>query len=284
MVDYRAVQHRLNQLGWQPPLAEDGAYGPKSKAAVISFQSAHGLQPDGIVGPKTLAALGLAESGGAAASTMGNVTPLSSKTLQYYELAKSAAKAAGMTENEFQYTFTVAMGEGGFGEGWSHPSARTIELSQRFGLTGYEGAGSNNWGATQGSGDLGSFPHVDTHADGSPYVGYYKKWSTPEKGYLDMAGVILRGGKRGATGAEAIRAALAKGKLRDAVYAQHANGYFELNPEKYLSAVMSNYNRLASGTGWKKLLGEYGPAVAGIGAIGLLALGALGYFLTRRFF
>lgn len=34
----------------------DGIFGPKTKAAVIAFQTSHGLVPDGIVGPKTIAA------------------------------------------------------------------------------------------------------------------------------------------------------------------------------------------------------------------------------------
>lgn len=38
-------------------LVVDGIFGPKTKAAVLSFQRAHGLVVDGIVGPKTWAAL-----------------------------------------------------------------------------------------------------------------------------------------------------------------------------------------------------------------------------------
>lgn len=283
MADYATIQKRLNELGQNPPLATDGVYGPKTRAAVIAFQQSKGLTPDGIVGPKTLSALGIGgsvpPSSGNAASTMGFT--LSPTVQKYYTLARNAAKQAGLTEAQFQYTFTVAMGEGGFGEGWAHPSADTIAKSEQFGLTGYEGAGSNNWGATQGQGDLGSFPHVDSHADGSLYVGHYKKWSSPEKGYLDMAHVILGGGIRGAVGAAAIKDAIARGNLTDAVNAQHANGYFELAPNKYLSAVMANYKKLASGTGWKQVLGEFGPTAVGIG--GLLVAGGLGYFGWRLF-
>jgi peptidoglycan hydrolase-like protein with peptidoglycan-binding domain len=64
------VQRALNQLGFAtPPLVVDGVIGPKSKAAVIAFQQAHGLTVDGIPGPKTKAALqaALAAQGGLAA-------------------------------------------------------------------------------------------------------------------------------------------------------------------------------------------------------------------------
>lgn len=307
-VDYAAVQAKLNEKGANPSLVVDGSWGPKSKAALITYQKAHGLVADGIPGPISLGSLGISSSGGSstsAVSTMGSKAPASaSADARAYAIAKAAASQMGLTEKQVQYAVTVGRGEGHFGEGWAHPSAATIAKSQRFGLTGYEGVGSNNWGATQGQGDAGSFPHVDSgwmipDANGNPtnqhwkgvgpkvwgdYVAQYKKWSTPEKGFLDMARVIFNGGKRGAAGAAAIKAAIERGNLHDAVMAQHANGYFELAPESYLAAVMRNYNSILAGVGWPKVLDQFGVTAAkGAGVFAALgALGAISLFIFRK--
>ncbi|HEV8462092.1 MAG TPA: peptidoglycan-binding domain-containing protein [Gaiellaceae bacterium] len=51
------LQAALNSLGAAPPLKVDGVVGPKTKAAVAAFQTAHGLVADGIAGPGTVAAI-----------------------------------------------------------------------------------------------------------------------------------------------------------------------------------------------------------------------------------
>jgi lysozyme len=52
------VQQALNTLKIvEPPLVEDGVNGPKTRAAVRSFQRSHALVADGVVGEKTRAAL-----------------------------------------------------------------------------------------------------------------------------------------------------------------------------------------------------------------------------------
>ena len=63
----RTVQTKLKNWGYYKG-AIDGIYGPKTKAAVKSFQSKNGLVSDGIVKPKTAAALGMSLSGSTSSS------------------------------------------------------------------------------------------------------------------------------------------------------------------------------------------------------------------------
>lgn len=54
--DVATLQQKLLAKGFQPgPL--DGAIGPKTHAALVAFQRANGLKPDGIAGPLTWAKL-----------------------------------------------------------------------------------------------------------------------------------------------------------------------------------------------------------------------------------
>ena len=261
---------RLNSTGpdvnrWQTilGLTPDGVFGPVTESKTKEWQKSHKLVADGVVGPATWSmALG------ASAPKIIAKTPQANADNRAYEIAKAANP--NLTEKERQYVLTVARGEGFYGSGWGNVSAAQKEVASKFGITGLEGVGSNNWGAVQGSGNAGSFPHVDYDANGKPYLGKFRRYATPEDGFNDMARVILGGGKRGAAGSAAIKAAISKGSLKDAVYAQHANGYFELAPEKYLAAVKRNYDILSVNTEWKRLLSENGSTIGKIlGAIGL---------------
>lgn len=67
----KTIQTKLKRWGYYTG-AVDGIYGPKTKAAVKSFQKKNGLTADGIVGKKTAAALGMSLSGTDNSSTSNN--------------------------------------------------------------------------------------------------------------------------------------------------------------------------------------------------------------------
>jgi putative chitinase len=59
--DVTALQQALQGKGFSPGTI-DGQYGGGTQAAVIAFQNSEGMLADGVAGPRTLNALGLADS------------------------------------------------------------------------------------------------------------------------------------------------------------------------------------------------------------------------------
>lgn len=64
----RTLQQKLKNWGYYKG-SVDGIFGAKTKEAVKYFQRKNGLTADGIVGPKTLAALGMSGSSGTTGSS-----------------------------------------------------------------------------------------------------------------------------------------------------------------------------------------------------------------------
>ena len=134
------------------------------------------------------------------------------------------------------------------------------------------GAGSNKWGAVQAT-DMSqpAFPHLDHHADGSPYMAAFRKYPTPEAGFKDMAFTVLKPN---------VVEAAERGDGTLAVHAMHDNGYFELDPAKYAAAMEKQYNAFLASTGEERLLsfdgtapaasGEAPAAAGGVSAVDLL--------------
>ena len=76
-LEVRKIQLLLNScLVPCPRLRVDGHFGHRTHRAVVSFQRAKGLAPDGLVGPKTWAALGLKPAPIAAKTDTATPSPL----------------------------------------------------------------------------------------------------------------------------------------------------------------------------------------------------------------
>jgi peptidoglycan hydrolase-like protein with peptidoglycan-binding domain len=99
--DVKVVQDALNyrRRFLDKELVPDGAFGPKTRAAVVAFQKRYGLQPDGIVGPKTRQALFplVTFTNYVAVSRFGEYPPseLGKTRSSNFVLASSKAKGVG---------------------------------------------------------------------------------------------------------------------------------------------------------------------------------------------
>ncbi|MGY8704358.1 peptidoglycan-binding protein [Bradyrhizobium sp. 18BD] len=70
------MQQSLNKLGANPPLEEDGIVGPKTKAAVLQFQVQHGLSDTGILDNATTAAITRAAQQSTTAAAPTDLSPV----------------------------------------------------------------------------------------------------------------------------------------------------------------------------------------------------------------
>lgn len=86
----RTVQRRLNALGYDAGPV-DGAYGPKTRAGILAFQRARGLEPTGVPTGRLLAALKTAPE----RATDGDRTATASSTRRAGGASDSAQNASG---------------------------------------------------------------------------------------------------------------------------------------------------------------------------------------------
>lgn len=101
--DVKLIQTKLKRWGYYSG-AVDGIYGSGTKSAVKKFQKKNGLTADGIVGDKTLAAMGITASmlsGGSSASSGGNYTSSDTQLLARLIYAEARGES---------YTGQVAVG------------------------------------------------------------------------------------------------------------------------------------------------------------------------------
>ncbi len=100
--EVRTIQRKLKNWGYYTG-AVDGIFGAQTKKAVIYFQKKNGLTADGIVGPKTLAALGMSGGSSSNSSSSGTAGYSNSDVYLLARLIHSEARGE-------PYTGQVAVG------------------------------------------------------------------------------------------------------------------------------------------------------------------------------
>jgi Transglycosylase-like domain/Putative peptidoglycan binding domain len=135
-------------------ISTSGVFDQRTKVAVESFQRQHGLVVDGIVGPQTRGALGLASSGTASTGTSGSTGSTSTTqssaagnaSLQAIAQCESggnpqAVGGGGQFRGKYQFTRESWQAVGGTGD---PAAASEAEQDQRAAML-YQRSGASNW-------------------------------------------------------------------------------------------------------------------------------------------
>ena len=126
-----------------------GVYDARTRRAVRAFQRRHGLTPDGVVGPKTLAALGL-RSRSRSDSSQDPGTDVSSKLEQIAQCESGgnprAVSADGQYRGKYQFDESTWESLGGSGDPAAAPESeqdqRAAQLYRQRGPSAWPNCGS----------------------------------------------------------------------------------------------------------------------------------------------
>jgi lysozyme family protein len=108
----RRLQERLKHVGFD--LKVDGDFGPKTLEAVQSFQRRVGLEPDGIVGPRTWAKLAIEDPANKPASPPTGDAENTAPTTRLNDWRDAALKVSGGDRGYQAFMCFVRRWEGGF--------------------------------------------------------------------------------------------------------------------------------------------------------------------------
>ena len=139
----------------------------------------------------------------------------------------------------------------------------------------------NNWGADQctrpGPGGVcppGTFPHTDTHADGSTYTACFCAHETPEAGAGAVIRILLNRG---------IGPVLGSGDATRIARAMKAAHYFEAPTTLYANAIATNAAAIAKALGEPlAVTGGGSPVLPIVAVLGGAAVTAGIWYYTRR--
>jgi hypothetical protein len=124
-------------------ISTSGAFDGRTQVAVKEFQRRHGLMVDGVVGPQTKAALGLAPAQTSAPASTGSAASGSLQAIAQCESGGNpqAVGGGGQFRGKYQFTRETWAAVGGSGD----PAAAPEAEQDRRAATLYQRSGASNW-------------------------------------------------------------------------------------------------------------------------------------------
>jgi peptidoglycan hydrolase-like protein with peptidoglycan-binding domain len=122
-------------------VSADGVMGPKTRAAIKRFQRRNGLEVDGVVGPQTLAAMGIASSRKAKAARNTKITeePPGTESAQLEAIAQcesggdpTAVSPGGRYRGKYQFSRATWKSLGGTGDPADAPEAEQDAMAAKL--------------------------------------------------------------------------------------------------------------------------------------------------------
>lgn len=233
--------------------------GSENQELIARYQRERGLKPDGLYGPLTRADLlqfvpvGLpppfylpepkvAAEPSSPLEPKPPAPPPVNPDVNALAVVSRTPRGQRLTQAERHYVLMVARGESFYGRSW--PAGG--------------GKDSLNWGAVQrpkaGATPENSFEHKDTHADGTVYSAFFKRYPSDDAAADDVMAILFEGKRPNGQPKLDLKEPINRGDGATAVQRQRANGYFEAPVSRYQTMMQNNYEAFLKVTAEPRLL------------------------------